>query len=94
MRGKIEREVRRRIGGDDQRVHSIQTHFGALTYKHLLLPLYLLSYKYGGKSYQVVVNAATGEVQGERPYSWIKITLLVLLILAIAGGLYWVFEGF
>ena len=29
------------------------------------------------------VNARTGEVQGARPYSWIKITLLVLTILII-----------
>jgi hypothetical protein len=36
--------------------------------------------------YQVVVNARTGEVQGERPYSAWKIAALVgviLLILAI-----------
>jgi hypothetical protein len=24
------------------------------------------------------VNACTGEIQGERPYSWVKITLAVL----------------
>ncbi|PIE23604.1 MAG: hypothetical protein CSA62_07120 [Planctomycetota bacterium] len=92
MRAAIEREVRQRIGGDTQRVHAIQSHFGALTYKHLLLPLYLLSYKYRNKSYQVVVNAATGEVQGERPYSWVKIVLFVLMLLAIAGLLWFFVE--
>lgn len=71
-------EVRQRIGGDTQRVHSVDTHFGALTFKHLLLPVWLLAYRYRNKSYQVMVNAATGEVQGERPYSWIKITLAVI----------------
>lgn len=79
-------DVCRRIGGDTQRVHSIKTHYGALTYKHLLLPVWLLAYRYHGTSYQVMVNAATGEVQGERPYSWVKITLAVLTALVVVGG--------
>ena len=56
-----------------------------MTYKHLLLPVWILAYKYGEKTYQVVVNAATGEVQGERPYSWIKITLFVMTIAAVVA---------
>jgi hypothetical protein len=79
-------DVRQRIGGDEQRVHSIQTNYGALTYKHLLLPVWILAYRYGDKTFQVVVNAATGEVQGERPYSWIKITLFALSIVAVVGA--------
>lgn len=79
----IRSDVRYRIGGDVQRIHRISTTYGAMTYKHVLLPVWLLAYKYGEKSYQVVVNAATGEVQGQRPYSWIKITLFVLLCIAI-----------
>lgn len=71
-------EVKRRIGGDVQRIDSIHTRHDAITYKHLLLPVWMLAYRYGKKSYQVVVNAGTGEVQGDRPYSWIKITLTVL----------------
>ena len=73
-------DVCRRIGGDVQRVDSIETEYGALTYKHLLLPVWMLTYKYKDKAFQVLVNAASGEVQGQRPYSWIKITLFVLLI--------------
>ncbi len=91
-RGRIDsalrKEVRRRIGGDEQRIRHVSTQYNTLTYKHLLLPVWLLAYKYKEKPYRVVVNAATGEVQGERPYSWIKITLTVLLGLAIAGGIW------
>ena len=82
----IAQEVRQRIGGDEQRVDSIGSRFEALTYKHLLLPVWLLAYKYNDKSYQVVVNASTGEVQGERPYSWIKITVAVLTAAAAAAA--------
>jgi predicted RNA-binding Zn-ribbon protein involved in translation (DUF1610 family) len=81
----IDSEVRNRIGGDEQRVHSINTHYDALTFKHLLLPVWLMAYRFHEKTYQVMINAGTGEVQGERPYSWIKITLTVLSALAAVG---------
>lgn len=74
-------DVRRRIGGDRQRVDSIQSRYDAVTFKHLLLPVWMLVYRYHDRPYQVFVNGATGEVQGERPYSWVKITLLVAAVL-------------
>ena len=42
------------------------------------------SYTYGATSYQVVVNGVTGRMAGTRPWSAIKIALLVLLALVIA----------
>lgn len=83
MESGIESEVRRRIGGDTQRVFSIDTDWSALTYKHVLLPVWMATYRWNQKTYRVVVNAATGEVQGERPWSWLKITLFVLAILCV-----------
>ena len=81
----IAAEVRQRIGGDEQRVDGIDTRYGAITYKHLLLPVWLLAYRFHDKAYQVVVNAATGEVQGERPWSWVKILFAVLAALLLGG---------
>ena len=81
----IEVDVRQRIGGDEQRVHEINTIYNAITFKHLLLPVWLLAYRYHDKVYQVMINGATGEVQGERPYSWVKITLAVVAGLLLAG---------
>jgi DNA-directed RNA polymerase subunit RPC12/RpoP len=82
---ELTQDVRRRIGGDEQRIHSQDTAYSALTYKHVLLPVWILAYRYGGKSYRVVVNAMTGQVSGERPWSAIKIGLAVTagLILAL-----------
>ncbi len=77
-----------RIGGDVQRVHSIETQMSALTFKHVLLPVWMLAYKYGDKSYQVMVNAGTGEVQGERPYSPWKIAFAVFMALMLALVVY------
>ncbi len=87
MEAAIEQDVRQRIGGDVQRVLSLQTGWSALSYKHLLLPVWMTSYRWHEKSYRIVVNAATGEVQGERPWSAAKIALLVVAILAVVAGI-------
>ena len=52
-------------------------------FRHLLLPVWIGAYRFQDKVYQLVVNARTGEVQGERPYSAIKIVLLVVMVLAV-----------
>ena len=78
-------DVKRRIGGDTQQVHSVKSRYDSVTYKHLLLPVWLMGYRYNEKLYQVVINAATGEVQGDRPWSWIKITLASLGALGLIG---------
>ena len=87
MENAIQSEVRQRIGGDTQRIHSVDSRFEAITFKHLLLPVWLMAYKYGDKTYQVFINAASGEVQGERPYSPLKIAFAVLLGALAVGGI-------
>jgi len=81
MAGVIHGDVARAIGGDEQRIHSVDTRYSAVTFKHLLLPIWVSAYRFERKVFQVVVNARTGEVQGDRPYSIWKIALLVLVIL-------------
>ena len=81
----IERDVKFDIGGDRQRVHDIQTQVSDVTFKHILLPVWLAAYKYRGKTYRFVVNGHSGKVQGERPYSAIKITIAVVLGLIAAA---------
>ena len=63
------------IGGDEQRVLSCHTAYDRITFKHLLLPIWISAYRFSSKVYRFLVNARTGEVQGERPYSWVKIAL-------------------
>ncbi|MCB6178176.1 primosomal protein N' (replication factor Y) - superfamily II helicase [Rhodobacter sp. Har01] len=82
----IERDVRRDIGGDEQRVHSVDTRFSDETFKHILLPVWMAAYKYNGKSFRFLVNGQTGEVQGERPWSAWKIAFAVLLVALLALG--------
>ena len=71
------------IGGDHQRITSMETSYRDVTFKHLLLPVYVGAYRFNDKVYQVVVNGRTGEVQGERPYSVWKIFFFALFIVAV-----------
>lgn len=86
----IAQDVRRDIGGDDQRIDRIDSTFEDETFKHILLPIWMAAYKYNGKSYRFVVNGQTGKVQGERPWSAWKIALAVIAGLIVAGVVAWV----
>jgi DNA-directed RNA polymerase subunit RPC12/RpoP len=83
MDPQIRAAIRRDIGGDEQRIISMRTNYEDITFKHLLLPVYVSAYRYKDKLYQFLVNGRTGEVQGQRPYSWIKITLTALGLIAL-----------
>lgn len=86
----IEGDVRRDIGGDEQRIDQVDTRFSDETFKHVLLPVWTAAYKYSGKSYQFLVNGQTGEVQGERPYSWWKIGFAVLAVAVVVAAVVFV----
>jgi DNA-directed RNA polymerase subunit RPC12/RpoP len=81
--GVIDGDVRQDIGGDVQQVDDVRTQYTAITFKHLLLPVYAGAYRFREKLYQIVINGRTGEIQGDRPYSALKIGCLVLSILGI-----------
>ena len=83
MAEAIQQDVVEDIGGDEQRVDHIDTQYSNTTFRHLLLPVWIGAYRFQGKVYQVAVNARTGEVQGERPYSAAKIALLIAAILLV-----------
>jgi ribosomal protein S27E len=70
-----------RVPGDTQRNLYVRSNYAGQTFKHILVPIWLLSYDYGAKSFQVVINGYTGAIAGQYPKSWIKITLAVLAAL-------------
>ena len=82
---EIESKIRWDIGGDEQRIHSKTTVYQNITFKYILLPVWISAYRFKDRSFQFLVNARTGEVQGERPWSWVKITLAALLVISIIG---------
>jgi DNA-directed RNA polymerase subunit RPC12/RpoP len=83
MKPSIEGEVRSDIGGDHQRISRMDTAYDAIRFLHLLLPIWVAAYWFKNESYRVLVNGQTGEVHGRRPYSVVKIVLLVLVVVAV-----------
>ncbi len=81
----IRQSIYRDIGGDHQKIISMKVQYNNITFKHILLPIWISAYRYKNKVYRFMINGQTGEVQGERPYSWIKIGLTLLLFLIIIG---------
>jgi ribosomal protein S27E len=73
----------RQVPGDTYRNLSVDATFTNQTFKHILAPIWILTYVFGASSYQVVVNGVTGAIAGSRPWSWIKVSLLVLLALVL-----------
>jgi predicted RNA-binding Zn-ribbon protein involved in translation (DUF1610 family) len=78
IQGNINSAICNDIGGNHQRITSSSTTYENITFKHILLPIWISAYRYKEKVYRFMINGRTGEVQGERPWSWIKITLAVL----------------
>ncbi len=87
MESQIQRDVRDDIGGDEQRVDAVQTSYADVTFKLMLLPVWIACYLHAGKTYNILVNGRTGEVAGERPYSPLKITLAVILAIVVIAAI-------
>lgn len=90
----IRNTVNHDIGGDHQRISTLSTTYNDISFKHILLPVWISAYRYNDKIYRFLVNGRTGEVQGERPWSWIKISLTILAGLAIIGGVIWLYNTY
>jgi predicted RNA-binding Zn-ribbon protein involved in translation (DUF1610 family) len=88
----IRNDIRRDIGGDQQRINHLSTEHDRTTYKHLLLPIWSAAFQYRNKTYRYVINGRTGKIHGERPYSFVKIASAVALAASVAGGGVYVVE--
>lgn len=75
------------VPGDTQRFLRVETSYSGITYKHILLPVWIAAYEYKGKNYNFLVNGQTGEVQGYRPISWLKVAAFVGVVAAACAGL-------
>jgi predicted RNA-binding Zn-ribbon protein involved in translation (DUF1610 family) len=89
MRRSIEQLIRRDIGGDQQQIRSINTDYNNVTYKNVLFPVWTATFEYKEKHYRYAINAQTGKISGEHPYSYIKIALAVMGVVLLLGGAYY-----
>ncbi len=89
MDPEINNAIRYDIGGDEQRITSKDTQYDRVTFKHILLPIYSGAYRYGGRTWRFFINGQTGQVAGEAPVSWVKVTIAVILGLIVLGVIVW-----
>jgi len=90
MDEELQRMCATQVPGDTQRNLQVFPDYSHQTFKHILVPIWMLTYDYGAKNFQVVINGYTGAIAGGYPKSWIKITLAVLAALVAGMALYWV----
>jgi predicted RNA-binding Zn-ribbon protein involved in translation (DUF1610 family) len=83
----IQEQVRqacaREVPGDTHRNLRVNTAFSNMTYKHVLFPVWIASYRYQDKIYHFLINGQTGEVQGQAPISWIRVALVIVAVIII-----------
>jgi hypothetical protein len=83
MEEKIRQLCAAEVPGDTHRHLRVASRYTDQRFKHILVPVWLLTYTYGNKVYQVAANGVTGKMAGEHPWSWIKIALLILVALIV-----------
>jgi len=81
MDAKLRQLCAEQVPGDTYRNLDVRANYSGQTFKHILAPIWLLSYNFGARAFQAVMNGFTGAIQGEYPKSWIKVTLLVIAII-------------
>jgi hypothetical protein len=81
------------VPGDTHTNLQVSIRWSRQTFKHILVPVWLLTYDYGRRSYQVAVNGYTGAIAGDRPYSVTKIVLAVLAVVAFMAVVVWMGEN-
>lgn len=73
---------------DTSRNVTVNASFSDVTFKHLLLPVWVSTYEYKNKQYHYLVNGETGKVSADYPVSWVKVCLIVMSILFIIWMVY------
>ena len=89
----IEASIQGKTRGDVVIVQQVDTDYEAITYKHILLPIWLSSFQFNDKVYPFIVNGQSGKVAGDAPTSWVKVSLLVFIGLIVIAFMYFYFTG-
>jgi hypothetical protein len=84
MDAKVTQLCAREVPGDTYRNLQVRTSWSRQTFKHILAPVWLMSYTYGSRAFQCVQNGVTGAIRGEYPKSPWKIALIVLVLFIVA----------
>jgi predicted RNA-binding Zn-ribbon protein involved in translation (DUF1610 family) len=92
LESDITDQVRRAHHADHVNSVRMATKYFDIKYKYLLLPVWLSSFKYKEKIFQFMVNGETGKVGGKSPISALRVAIAVLIGLALAAGLLYLYS--
>ncbi len=76
------------LPGDTYRNLQTQTDFSRIGSDLILLPIYLLSYRYRDKLYRFLLNGQTGKAYGDKPLSVRRVSLAIGFVLLLAAALF------
>ncbi|MFO0722443.1 MAG: primosomal protein N' (replication factor Y) - superfamily II helicase [Myxococcota bacterium] len=85
----IDQKIAMEVGGNHQVIAEKETDYAAITFKHLLLPLWSGAYRYRGKVWPYLVHGQSGEIQGAVPVSAFKVALAVVLAALAVALIVW-----
>lgn len=80
---RIQNGIYGQVFGDVVEIVNVSTDYKNITYKHILLPIWISSFHFNNKLYRFLVNGQTGKVTGQSPISIVKVSLLVVAIITI-----------
>ncbi len=83
----LRKEILGRYSYDVVSYLNVSTTHSSVTYKYVMLPVYIINYTYRKKTYSLYVNGNTGKVTGKTPISPLKVALCVVAGVVVVGGL-------
>lgn len=92
LEGWVRQACAQQVPGDTHRNLRVKTAFSNMTYKHVLFPVWIASYRYKGEIYHFLINGQTGEVQGQAPISWIRVMFVIVVAVIILTLLFLLFS--
>lgn len=87
---KIRDACAKAVPGDTVKDLNVNTSWNDMKFKHILLPVWVATYEFGGKTYRFLVNGESGEISGEAPLDWVKVIVTIVILCAIAAVIYFI----
>lgn len=94
LESEISSSLLRRATIDHVRSVHINPTYSNVKYKRIIAPLWTMEYDYLGKKFNATINAQTGVVTGKYPISPVKVTLVVVGVIAVVGLLVYLFREY
>jgi len=83
----------RQVPGDTHRDLRMNAQYADRTFKHILVPVWLVTYTFGARTFQTLVNGYTGAVAGDRPVSWVKVFFYIILPILLAAVVFLIIQA-